>query len=115
MLNNCPSSQKAYMRTSSAMPESDKHHFQGNIHNGVQRQGNSVYVGANGTFVDSNGSNGSSIYYLPQHPQAAHGSTDYNSVISMRNSHHDGALDFILHNSQGRIQEIPKLTHLQCY
>lgn len=120
MLNNCPSSQKAYMGTSSATPECDTHHFQGNSHDGVQSQDSNVYVGANGTFVDSIGSNGSSIYDLLQLSQAAHGNIDYNSATSIGNSHHDGALepaqctysDFTLHYSQGRIQETPKLTHL---
>ncbi|KAB5531146.1 hypothetical protein PHYPO_G00137530 [Pangasianodon hypophthalmus] len=120
MFNNCPSSQKAYMGTSSATTECDMHHFQGNNHFSEQTQGSNVYVGANGTYVDSIGSTGSSIYDLPQIPQAAHGNIDYNSSISMGNSHHDGALepapytysDFRLHYSQGKIQEAPKLTHL---
>ncbi|KAF7691437.1 homeobox protein Hox-A3a [Silurus meridionalis] len=114
---DCPSSQKAYLGTGSAMPESDTHHFQGNNHFGVQAQGSSGYVGANGTYVDSIGSTGSSIYDLPQ---TAYGNIDYNSSISIRNDHHDGApessqcaySDFTAHYSQGKIQEAPKLTHL---
>lgn len=119
-LYNYSSSQKAYLVTSSGTPECDAHHFQGNSHTDVQTQGRSVFVGANGTYVDCNGSTGSSIYDLPQLPQAAHGNIDYNSGISMGSSRHDGALepaqctysDFTPHYSQGTIQETPKLTHL---
>lgn len=120
MFNNCQSSQKAYLGTGSATTECDTHHFQGNNHFGVQTQGSSVYVGANGTYVDSTGCNGNSIYGLSQLPQATHSNIDYNSAINMGNSHHEGALepaqctysDFTRHYSQGKNQEAPKLTHL---
>ncbi|XP_060713080.1 homeobox protein Hox-A3a [Tachysurus vachellii] len=119
MFNNCPSSQKTYLGTRSVTPECDMQHFQDNNHIGVQTQGSNEYVGANGTYVDSIGSTGSSIYNLPQLPQDAHDNIDYNSAISMGNSHYPGALepaqysysDFTQHYSQGKIQEASKLTH----
>lgn len=118
--NNGPSSQKTYLGTSSAMTESDMHNCQGNTHFCVQTQGSSVHVDTNGTYADSISSSGSSIYDLPQLPQAVHGNIDYNTAIIIGNSHHDGTLelsqcaysDFTPHCSQGRIQEAPKLTYL---
>lgn len=113
MFNNCPSSQKTYLGTHSATPECDMHHFQDNSQMGVQTQGSNEYVGANGTYVDSIGSTASSIYDLPQLPEAAHGNINYNTAISMGINHHEGALepaqytysDFTPHYTQGRIHD----------
>ncbi|XP_062846257.1 homeobox protein Hox-A3a [Trichomycterus rosablanca] len=116
-LSNCSPTQRAYPGTGSATPEYDTLHFQGNSNYGTHAHGTAVYVDGNGSYMDSIGNTGSSVYRLSQLPQHSHGNADYKGAISMGNSHHHGTMEqtqctYSDHYSQGRIQEAPKLTHL---
>ncbi|XP_076865537.1 homeobox protein Hox-A3a isoform X2 [Brachyhypopomus gauderio] len=117
-LSNCPPSQKRYPGTGSATPEYDSHHLQGNNNYGTHVQGSPVYVGGNGSYMETMVSTGASVFGLTHVPP--HGNIDYNGAVTMGNNHHRGPCepaactytDLTPHYSQGRIQEAPKLTHL---
>ncbi|XP_030645430.1 homeobox protein Hox-A3a isoform X3 [Chanos chanos] len=119
-LNNCLPPQKRYPGAGSATPEYATHHLQGNNNYGTQMQGSPVYVGGGGSYLDSMGNNGSSVFGLTHLPHPQTDNMDYNGSITMGNSHRHSSCDstpctytdLTTHYSQGRIQEAPKLTHL---
>ncbi len=119
-LNNCPPPQKRYQGTSTATPEYDTHHLQGNNSYGTQVQGSPIYVSGGGGYSDSLVGMGASVFGLTHLPHPPQGNIDYNGAITMGNSHQQGTCepnpctftDLTPHYSQGRIQEAPKLTHL---
>lgn len=115
-LNSCSPTQKAYSGPGSATPEYENIHFQGNSNYGAHAHGTAVYVDGTGSYMDSIGNTGSSVYGL-QLQQHSHGNADYKGAISIGNNHQLGAMEqtpctYSDNYSQGRIHEAPKLTHL---
>ncbi|XP_069768384.1 homeobox protein Hox-B3a-like [Narcine bancroftii] len=110
-----PTQQKRYPGTA---PEYDPHVLQGSGNYGTTNiQSSPVYVGGN--YVDSMSASGP-LFGLNHLSHPATTSMDYNSAAQMTPSQHHGPYashptytDISSHHpSQGRIQEVPKLTHL---
>ncbi|KAL2307498.1 LOW QUALITY PROTEIN: hypothetical protein Nmel_000467 [Mimus melanotis] len=118
-LNNCPPPQKRYTGTAAVTPEYDTHPLQGNGYGNPHIQGSPVYVGGN--YVETMTNSGPSIFGLTHLPHPPSANMDYSGAGPMANNHHHGPCDphptytdlTAHHPSQGRIQEAPKLTHLQ--
>lgn len=116
-MKSCSSQQqKRYPGTA---PEYDPHALQGNGSYGTPNmQSSPVYVGGN--YVDSMSASGPSLFGLNHLSHPASTSMDYNSAAQMTPGQHHGPCDThptytdlsSHHPSQGRIQEVPKLTHL---
>ncbi|XP_072105187.1 homeobox protein Hox-B3a-like isoform X2 [Mobula birostris] len=117
-MKSCPGQQqKRYPGTA---PEYDPHAIQGNGGYGTPNmQSSPVYVGGN--YVESMSASGPSLFGLNHLSHPASTSMDYNGAAQMTpgQSHgpcgdsHPTYTDLSSHHpSQGRIQEVPKLTHL---
>nr|AIM47972.1 HOXB3y [Pantodon buchholzi] len=117
-MKTCPSQQKY----PNPAQEYDPHGLQGNGNGGSygtpNMQGSPVYVGGN--YVDSMPTSGPSLYGLNHLPHHQPNNIDYNGAAQMPANQHHGPCDphptytdlSAHHPTQGRIQEVPKLTHL---